>query len=120
MSSIEACIAQLDAVRDAAADPRAAYVIRSRLERLLLSSARLLAEMNDRAAPNMPRRLTALAEADGSRRLADACNEVHDLTASICRPSESLDVRWEEGWLRIASALDRLEGELRSHLGRSP
>jgi hypothetical protein len=116
MSSTEHCIEQLDAVRDAAADPRAAYVIRSRLERLLLSCARLIAEENAPSAPpDMPRALCLLPnDANHVRALAAACNELHDLTGVICRPSESLDARWESGWLRIEAALDRLEAVLRS------
>jgi hypothetical protein len=113
MSTIERCIEQLEAVRDAAADPGAAYVIRSRLERALLSCGRLVAEMSDNSAPVMPGLIATTTARDAAKRLANACNTVHDLTASICRPSESLDARWEDGWCRIASALDQLEAELR-------
>jgi hypothetical protein len=115
MSSIEQCLAQVDSVRDAAADPRAAYVIRSRLERLLLSCARLAAAMNAALEPDMPRPIGELpASPEDGRRLARACDTLHDLTGSICRPSESLDVRWDDGWSRVSSALDQLEAVLRS------
>jgi len=111
MPSIERCLEQLDAVRDAATDPRAAYVIRSRLERLLLSCGRLAAGTNGTGTPDMPRHIEGVRVA-AARDLASACNVLHDLTGSICRPSESLDVRWDEGWLRISAALDRLEAAL--------
>ena len=114
MSSIELCINQLEAVRDAAADPRAAYVIRSRLERLLLSCARLVAELNTTAMPDMPQRIVDTSSGPRTHELAEACNALHDLARSICRPSESLDVRWDEGWRRISAALDRLETLLRA------
>ncbi|HEY8644448.1 MAG TPA: hypothetical protein VIL77_01055 [Gaiellaceae bacterium] len=115
MSSIEQCIEQLEAVRKSAVDPRAAYVIRSRLERLLLSCARLTAEMNASPEPDMPHRLVELAaQPESARKLAAACDAVHELTGSICRPSESLDVRWDEGWSRISSALDELDSVLQS------
>lgn len=114
MSSIEHCIEQLEAVREAAADPRAAYVIRSRLERLLLSCARLVADMNATDEPELPRHVPEPpSSSEQTRALAQACNRLHDLAGSICRPSESLDVRWEQGWRRISSALDDLEALLR-------
>jgi hypothetical protein len=113
MPSIESCIQQLEAVRDAAADPGAAYVIRSRLERLLLSCARVVAESNHNALPDMPRSIEGVGGV-AARELAEACNVLHDLSGSICRPSESLDARWEEGWRQISAALDRLEAVLRS------
>jgi hypothetical protein len=116
MSSIEQCIEQLDAVRESASEPQAAYVIRSRLERLLLSCARVTAERVGSAGPELPRRVGQLPAASAEvRRLASACDALHDLTGSICRPSESLDTRWAEGWSRISPALDELESTLRSY-----
>jgi hypothetical protein len=115
MSSIAQCIEQLDAVRDAALDPRAAYVIRSRLERLLLSCARLTAERVGSTKPDMPQRVGQLtAGSQDVRTLAAACDALHDLASSICRPSESLDARWDEGWSRVSCALDELEEVLLS------
>ena len=115
MSSIEHCLDQLEAVRDSSTDPRAAYVIRSRLERLLLSCARLAAAMNALPEPDMPRLVGQVpGSSEDARNLARACDALHDLSGSICRPSESLDVRWDEGWSRISSALDQLEVVLRS------
>lgn len=115
MSLIEQCTEQLDAVRDSAADPSAAYVIRSRLERLLLSCARLAAAMNGSQAPDMPHPIGNVpVGAEDARKLARACDTLHDLTGSICRPSEALDMRWDEGWARISAALDQLEAVLRS------
>jgi hypothetical protein len=115
MSSIEQCIRQLDAVREAAVDPRAAYVIRSRLERLLLSCARLTSDLRGSAKPDMPRHIgVSAADSSDVRKIAAVCNALHDLTGSICRPSESLDVRWDEGWARISAALDELESVLHS------
>jgi hypothetical protein len=116
MSSIEQCIEQLDAVRESALDPRAAYVIRSRLERLLLSCARVTAERVGSTEPEMPGRVGQLLSAPSEvRRLAGACDTLHDLAGSVCRPSESLDARWEDGWSRISPALDELEAILRSY-----
>jgi hypothetical protein len=114
VSSIELCIKQLESVREAAADPTAVYVIRSRLERLLLSCARLAAELNTAAMPDMPRRVVDTSNASPGHAIAEACNALHDSTGSICRPSESLDLRWAEGWRRISAELDHLEGLLRA------
>jgi hypothetical protein len=75
MSSIEQCIEQLEAVRDSASDPRAAYVIRSRLERLLVSCARVIAKRVGSREPEMPHRVGQLPAAPAEvRQLAVACD----------------------------------------------
>jgi hypothetical protein len=93
MPSIEQCLEQVTAVREAAVDPKAAYVIRSRLERLLLSCA-------------------GVSQTSGIEGISTACDKLHELSASVCRPSESLDVRWDEGWSQMRPALDELEALL--------
>jgi hypothetical protein len=95
MTSIEQCIDELLAVRSAAADPKAAYVIRSRLERLGLSCHRAAAEQS--------------ADCPDPRTLVHVTDALLDVSAAICRPSESLDARWEAGWAQIAPKLDELE-----------
>ncbi len=113
MTSIEHCLDQVAAVRESASDPKAAYVIRSRLERLLLTCARLTAERSGLTKPDVPGPIAPRAPAD-VQGVAAACDTLYDLSSSICRPSESFDTRWDEGWARISPALNELERLLES------
>jgi hypothetical protein len=117
MTLIEQCLDQVGAVRQAAADPKAAYVIRSRLERLMLSCARLTSSSRV-ASPDIPGITKAQASSD-VEDIAAACDKLFELSASICRPSESLDVRWDEGWSRISPALAELERLLIDERGKA-
>jgi len=114
MTSIEHCLEQVAAVRESASDPKAAYVIRSRLERLLLTCARVTAERSGLTKPDVPGPVATSNTPADVQRLAAACDTLYDLSSSICRPSESFDTRWDEGWSRISAALDKLERLLES------
>lgn len=114
MSSIEQCLVQVAAVRESASDPKAAYLIRSRLERLLLSCARAIAERADLVTPDLPGPVATANLTADLQRLAEACDALYRLSSSICRPSEARDARWDEGWTRISPALDEVERLLAS------
>ena len=115
MTLIEQCLEQVAAVRDSASDPRAAYVIRSRLERLMLTCARAAAEASGLPKPELPQLTPVVPQVPpGARSLVAASSKLYDLSSSICRPSESFDARWDEGWPPISRALDELEGVLRT------
>jgi hypothetical protein len=114
MSSIEHCLKQVAAVRQSASDPKAAYVIRSRLERLLLSCARVTADRSGLTKPDVPGPVDMSNGHADIQRLAAACDTLYRLSSSICRPSESFDTRWDEGWSRISPALDEVERLLES------
>ena len=117
MTLIEQCLQQVAAVRDSASDPRAAYVIRSRLERLMLTCARAASEASGLPKPELPQPTPAVRQApSGARSLVAASSKLYDLSSSICRPSESFDARWDEGWPPISRALDELEAVLRTQL----
>jgi hypothetical protein len=109
MTGIEQCLVQVAAVRQSASDPKAAYLIRSRLERLLLSCARVIAQRSDIVKPDLPGPVATADLTEDVQSLADACETLYRLSSSICRPSEALDARWDEGWSRISPALDELE-----------
>lgn len=106
-------IAQLDAVRSAARDPGAAYLIRSRLRRVLLACARQVAEAQELEKPVFPGQW-ALSESANAElvEIVDACRRVHQRSQQLCAPSESFDVRWEEGWRLLGADLDFLQDRL--------
>jgi hypothetical protein len=107
-------LAQLDAVRDAAADPASAYLIRSRLRRALLSCARTVAEMQRLEKPSLPGQWSVAPGAPAEiTRVVSLCRTIHQQAKYLCQPSESFEVRWEAGWSQLRSELDQLEAALR-------
>jgi hypothetical protein len=108
MSAIKDCLAQIGEVREAAADPAAAYLIRSRLQRMILSCERVLAREQDSEVPALPGQIGFVDEPLGA-----LCRKIRRLSAVLCQPSESFDVRWSRGWEEMAPLLEELEIELR-------
>lgn len=113
MTDFRDTIEQIDGVRESAADPRAAYLIRSRLRRALLSCARTAAEAQDLEKPRLPGQW-AIAEGADARlvEVVKLCRRIYQYSESLCQPSESFDVRWEDGWKQLSLDLDRLRAEL--------
>jgi hypothetical protein len=116
MTSIDQCLDQVRALRAAATDPRDAYLVRSRLERLILSCARAAARAEGRNPPEVPgiQPEPSSGTPRHLREIIRASSALYRASADLCRPSESLDVRWNEGWLRVERALDDLEVRLRT------
>jgi hypothetical protein len=106
-------VAQLDAVREAAADPRAAYLIRSRLRRALLSCARSVAETQNLEKPSLPGQWAVGPQASTDiAEIVALCRRVHQNSEHLCQPSESFDVRWDTGWSVLRRDLDELQDAL--------
>ncbi|HEY6731096.1 MAG TPA: hypothetical protein VI039_08740 [Solirubrobacterales bacterium] len=42
-------------------------------------------------------------------RVVALCRRIHQNSEHLCQPSESFDVRWEEGWRSLSIDLDRLQ-----------
>jgi hypothetical protein len=106
-------LARLEAVREAAADPSSAYLIRSRLRRALLSCARTVAEMQRLEKPSLPGQWSLMPDAPAEIvAVVSACRRIHQQAKYLCQPSESFDVRWEAGWSQLRADLDQLEAAL--------
>lgn len=106
---------QIRDVRESADDPRAAYLIRSRLRRALLSCARQTAKAQGVSAPQYPGPWTVVEDAPADiREIVASCSRIYERSQRLCQPSESFDVRWKEGWALLGRDLDRLEELLRS------
>jgi hypothetical protein len=113
MVSTNECLKRIDDVVTAAADPRAAYLIRSRLRRAILSCARLVAETRGAPKPDIPGVFTTPPESDDSdARVIALCNRIFFSAQELCQPSESFDVRWEHGWVQLHAELDGLRDAL--------
>ena len=115
MASKRTCLRQLDAVKEAAADAHAAYLLRTRLRRSLLSVIRLVARREGLTEPIMPGVFDAPPDASPSAKaILEICNRTSVNSERLCQPSEALDVRWQEGWGVVVRDLDQLEHELQA------
>ena len=102
--------AQIDAVRSAARDPGSAYPIRSRLRRALLGCARTVAEHQGLEKPILPGQWRVREEAAPEVvEVVTLCRRIHQRSQYLCQPSESFDVRWENGWRSLSADLDCLQ-----------
>ena len=113
MNSLETTFAQLEAVRDAAGDPGAAYLIRSRLRRALLGCARAIAELQGFDKPVLPGQWVASPAAPSPVvEVAALCRRIHQNSEHLCQPSESFDIRWQQGWVTLKEDLESLQAAL--------
>jgi hypothetical protein len=112
MSGLPALQAQLDSVYVAAADPRGAYLIRSRLRRVLLSCARAIAELQGLEKPVLPGQWVSTGTDPSAEGVLKICRRIYQCSNHLCQPSESFDVRWEAGWAQLRDDLASLRDEL--------
>ncbi len=110
INTLEANIA---AVRTAAEDPRGAYLIRSRLRRSILACTRAVAEAEGLERPALAGHWISPTSRAGKRIVA-VCRRIYDRSQALCQPSESFDVRWEEGWGALQEDLAELEAAVSS------
>jgi len=114
LTTVAESINRLASVREAAADPQAAYLIRSRLRRALLTCARVIAEREGLEKPVLPGQWVVAGEASSeSADVVALCRRIYHESEHLCQPSESFDVRWEDGWRDMQRDLAKLERRLR-------
>jgi len=114
MNNRRGSLERLAALRDAAADPRAAYLIRSRLRRALLTCAREVASRQGLERPMLPGQWAVAPDASAEiREVIALCRRVYQNSEHLCQPSESFDVRWEDGWRDLRTDLAQLENAMR-------
>lgn len=102
------CLRNIKRVRVSASDPQAAYLIRTRLRRALLSCVTRAAQLAGRTPPLLPGTYPVLGPPE-ARNLIALCNTIHTSTVRLCQPSEALDQRWESAWRELSKQLDLLE-----------
>lgn len=118
MTDVERCLAQIDAVRDAASDPEMAYLLRTRLRRALLTCARTAADLAGADRPELPRDIGKDSYVGVQPvELSMLAAQILSASSHLCQPSEALDVRWESGWRELDAMLERLREALED-LGR--
>ena len=109
MIAEERCLALIERVHEAADDPAAAYLIRSRLRRAVLSCARMVARDHGAPKPDVPGLFVAPSSASAADvEVLSLCKRIHAIAGELCQPSESFDVRWETGWALLRRELDQV------------
>lgn len=115
MNRIDRCLSQIAAIKDVAAGQAPPYVARSRIGRLALSVAVLVAQEAALPAPDLPQPIRVPAEASAQlRNLAGRCNRLTELARHVAQPSEPLDSRWRRGWHQLLGEIERLEEQLKA------
>jgi hypothetical protein len=118
MSPDGECLRLIQDVREAADDPHAAYLIRSRLRRAILVCARMVARNYGARTPDIPGVFVAPAgSSDLDREIVSLCGRIHAIARDLCQPSESFDVRWEAGWSELEGELNQLQSAVASRNG---
>ncbi len=113
MNRVERCLAQIDALKDVAAGDAMPYVARSRVGRLTLSIASLVAEESGLAVPDLPRPIRLSNEASEELlEIAERCNRLLELARHISQPSEPLADRWTRGWRELLEEVGSIEERL--------
>ena len=115
MNRIDRCLSQTAAIKDVAGGQAPPYVARSRIGRLALSVAALVAQEAALPVPDLPRPIRVPAEASAQLRdLAGRCNRLTQLARHVAQPSEPLDSRWRRGWHELLIEIDGLEEQLKA------
>src|SRR5688572_9358571 len=114
MTRIDRCLREIQAIREVAHGTAAPYVARSRIGRLVLSTAVLVAEEAGLPCPDIPHRIRPPEGAsDEVATLAVRSSRLAELSRHIAQPSEPLADRWQRGWHELLTELDLLEQDLR-------
>ena len=96
------CIDLIERVLDAAGDPASAYLLRTRLQRSILSATRLAASQVGIEVPELPDVDVVAEQVTGeAAEVLASCSRLRGITEHICQPSEALDTRWREGWSEV-------------------
>ena len=110
MNSRLRALKQIAELRETYCEPDSAYVARSRLKRVLLSTLRLAAEASGADGPETPGPFRLPINAPhNARELVTLCNEAFVTSVHLCQPSEALDVRWTAGWNEVGQHLQEIE-----------
>lgn len=114
MPTAEACINRIHDVRAAASDYQSAYLLRTRLYRMVLSVRTLVAsEIGIDVRKN--ELLPSAMETDSERsELTLLCNSLLLESKALAERSAALDGKWQQGWNSLQSQLDLLESLLRA------
>jgi len=114
MNIIEHSLQEIAKIRDVAQGIDAAYVARSRIGRLTLALARIVAKQSGMSIPDRPGPIVISDDVpQTARELANICNNLLETSRVLCQPSEPLDKRWREGWSTLLEQLEVLEMRLR-------
>lgn len=113
MLNAEKSIFRINQVRQSAIGESSAYLLRTRLHRLVLSLQRSIAEDFNLKLVT-PIQLDLSGSLDATQlEIVNLCNSILLESAHMSQPSEALDERWEISWTNLDSQLNDLERVLK-------
>lgn len=101
-------------VRLAANDEQSAYLLRTRLNRMVLSLQRVIADEYDLVVLSPTVLDPSRSTSPYCRELAEICNEIVLDGRSLSQRSAALDDRWQDNWHSLDANLRRLETLVKS------
>lgn len=114
MKDIDNCLKQISKVRSVARQEEPAYAAKSRLGRLVLTVARLVARASGGIALDRPGWLEVPTGASTDiKHLINLCNRISDTTRILVQPSEPLSEYWRARWSELIDDLDSMEEHLK-------
>ena len=100
---------RIEQIREVANGARSPYLLRTRLNRMLLSLQRSIAKDHDLEILS-PGQLVLSGEHDNrQRQIVEICNAILLESLHLSQRSESMDERWEINWKKLDSRLAELE-----------
>lgn len=110
MTKIDRCLKLIRDIRNVSDLVDPPYVARSRIGRLSVSAAKLVADSFGNSGPDLPGPIGVRRGASVELvALAESCNRLSELARHVSQPSEPLDDRWRKGWNELLSEIAILE-----------
>src|SRR5688572_2920236 len=92
------CLRLTAIAKASAADPETAYVLRTRLKRVIMAAAELACAHVGVQEPVMPEDIHQIRIAEPKwADIVRLCSALLLKTRTLCQPSEALDSRWKAG-----------------------
>lgn len=109
MDGVDISLRRIAQVQEAASDVGSAYLIRTRLHRMVVSIQRRLdSALAGDGVPTLDAEVTA-------SRVRELLRDIVASTRHMSQRSESLDDRWTREWRSLEGQLDELEIAVRRH-----
>ena len=110
--NVVTCMDRINEVRAAASDYRSAYLLRMRLQRMVIAIHSLVGRSGCFVARDEQTGLLVARDgldAPHLTELVSICNRLLLESRELSKRSAALDERWEEGWGALRGELNRLE-----------
>ena len=120
MSTSEVVLKQIEGIRNIAHTNESPYPARMRVQRLVLTVTRSLADDLGLSKPDLPGPFQ-IPPGSGAlaHNIALRCERIRSLAGPLCQPSEPLEERWHRSWKELLSEVDILKDLVSAYAGQA-